>query len=71
MNPKSQNCDKYCINDTRKLAAYSRHSSPFGGGGVQAVTLPVHLFIWFLGQISFIALVKNELVYQCDGQTNM
>ena len=53
------------------MAAYGGHSSPFGGGGAQTVTLPVHLFIRFLGQISFIALVKNELFYQCDGQTNI
>ena len=46
--------------DTRKLAAYGGHCSPFRGGGAQIVTLPVCLFILFLGLISFIALVKNK-----------
>ena len=45
------------------MAAYGGHCSPFGSGGAQIVTFPVCLFILFLGQISFIALVNNELVY--------
>ena len=48
---------------TRKLAAYGGHCSPFGDRGAQIVTFLVCWFILFLGQISFIALVNNELVY--------
>ena len=50
---------KFCF--TRKLAAYGGHCSPFGGEGAQIVTFPVCLFILLLYQISFIALVKNDI----------
>ena len=60
-HPRKTCYDKHSFVETCKLAAYGGHCSPFGGEGAQIVTFPVCLFILLLYQISFIALVKNDI----------